>query len=129
MADAQKTVSRTERPEQTRSGPVYIPRVDIVEKPDELVLFADVPGVRPEDVEIDYDRGELRIRARVEPRQDPNTSYELCEYGVGDFARTFEVGEGIDANRISAEVHDGVLMLHLPKAESARTRRITVRGG
>ena len=62
MADTQKTMNRDERVEQTRGGQTYIPAVDILEKDDEMLLIADVPGVRPEGVDIDYERGELRIR-------------------------------------------------------------------
>ncbi len=129
MADVQKTANRNQRVEQTRGGQTYIPAVDILEKDDELLLIADVPGVQPEGVDIDFERGELRVRARVAPRQQPNVKYGLREYGVGDFVRTFEIGDDIDAQRISADLRDGVLYVHLPKAESARTRRIQVKAG
>lgn len=54
-------------------------------------------------------------------------SYLLREYGVSDFHRVFEVSENIDVERITAEHADGVLVLHLPKAERAKTRKIDVR--
>jgi HSP20 family protein len=50
----------------------------------------------------------------------------LQEYGVGDFYRTFKVSEQIDSTRISAEYHDGVLTIHLPKVEAAKPRKISV---
>ncbi len=128
-ATQQKMPHRPERAEQARSGRTYVPPVDIIEKNDELLLLADVPGVRPDGVDIDYEHGELRIRAHVEPRQHDGRQYALREYGVGDFVRTFEVGEGIDAQRISAELRDGVLIMHLPKSEAARTRKISVKPG
>ncbi len=116
-----------EQPELTRGGRMYAPTVDILDMPEELLLLADVPGARPEDIEINYERGQLTLVARVRPRQDERTQYLLREYGVGDFTRAFQVGEGIDANRIQAEVSNGVLRLHLPKAEAARSRKIKVR--
>lgn len=122
-----KRMTATEQPEQTRSGRTYLPAVDIVENDDELLLLADVPGVRAEGIDIDYERGQLTIRARVEPRQSAQTDYVLREYSVGDFVRTFQVGEGIDESKIQAEVSAGVLTLHLPKAEAAKTRKIAVR--
>jgi HSP20 family molecular chaperone IbpA len=113
--------------EQTRGGRTYVPVVDIVEKDDELLLLADVPGVRADDIDIDYERGELRVVARVDARQDESTRYVLREYGTGDFVRTFRVGNAIDHQRIEAEVADGVLTLHLPKAEAVKTRKISVK--
>jgi HSP20 family protein len=116
--------------EPTRPGPTYVPVVDIIEKPDELLLAADVPGARAEDIEINYEKGVLSIHAQVEPRQDAErTEYLLNEYGVGDFYRTFQVGEGIDQSKIAAEVKDGMLILHLPKAEALKPRKISVRAG
>jgi len=133
MSDTTTSVEKREgvleQPERTRSGRTYIPAVDILEKDDELLLLADVPGVRHEDIDINYERGELRIVARVTPRQDPQVNYLLREYGVGDFERTFRIGEGIDASKIAAEVSGGVLTLHLPKSAAARTRKIEVKAG
>ena len=115
-----------DQPELTRGGRMYAPTVDILETPDELLLLADVPGARSEDIEINYERGQLTLMARVEPRQDERTNYLLREYGVGHYARTFQIGAGIDPSRIQAEVCGGVLRLHLPKAEAARSRKIRV---
>jgi HSP20 family protein len=124
----EKRVAATDKPERIRSGRTYVPAVDIVEKNDELLLLADVPGARAEDIDVCYERGELTLTARVDERQPGRDDWLHCEYGVGDFVRTFQVGEGIDANGIAAEVSNGVLTLHLPKAAAARTRKITVRG-
>ncbi len=112
--------------ERTRSGYYYRPNVDILEKADELVVVADVPGTRPEAIDIDFDNGELTIHARVPPRNE-DVDFLLHEYGVGDFYRTFRVSEAIDASRITAEYADGVLTLHLPKAEAVKPRKISVR--
>ncbi|HVP13051.1 MAG TPA: Hsp20/alpha crystallin family protein [Phycisphaerae bacterium] len=114
--------------ERTRSAPTYIPVVDIIERRDELMMLADMPGARAEHIDINYDKGLLTIHARVEPRQNPQqTEYLLQEYGVGDFHRTFEVGEGIDPNKIEAEVKNGLLTLHLPKSEAFKPRKIAVK--
>lgn len=113
--------------EHTRSGRFYRPNVDILERNDELVVLADMPGVKSGDIDIRFEGGELTIHGPVAPRQDANISYLLQEYGVGDFYRTFRVGEQIDAGKISAEYADGVLTLHLPKAEAAKPRQIKVK--
>ncbi|MBI2825779.1 MAG: Hsp20/alpha crystallin family protein [Planctomycetia bacterium] len=112
--------------ETTRTGQVYRPNVDILERPDELLLAADMPGTRGEAIDIHFEDGELTIRGPVAARQPADTNYLLSEYGVGDFYRTFRVSEQIDASRIAAEYADGVLTLHLPKVEAAKPRKITV---
>jgi HSP20 family protein len=114
--------------EETRPEGLYMPNVDIIEKRDELLLLADVPGAKAGDIAIDYDKGVLTINARVEPRVNEATAkFLIREYGVGDFHRCFHIGEGIDPARIVAEVKEGVLTLHLPKAESAKPRKIQVK--
>lgn len=115
------------RPEATRGGVFFTPRVDIVESESELTLFAEVPGVRPEDVELRYEKGELVLHARVKPRPTPQTIL-LQEYEEGDFFRAFTIHESIDAGRIAAECKNGLLTVHLPKVEAVRPRQIAVRG-
>jgi len=122
-----KGTDKVTRREHTRCGLHYRPNVDIIETKDELTVLADLPGVRAGDVDINFERGTLTLHGRVCPRQDENTNYLLREYGVGDFYRTFEVSESIDAGRIHAELADGVLKLHLPKVEAAKPRKIEVR--
>lgn len=129
MSDNREKRMNTETPEATRGGPTYVPAVDILERDDELMLLADVPGATPDGIDINYERGQLTIGARVEPRQPGQTRFLLNEYGVGDFTRTFRIGEGIDASGIQAELSGGVLTVHLPKAQEARTRKIAVKAG
>jgi HSP20 family protein len=125
--NVEKRTSTVDEPERLRSGQTFVPAVDIIEKRDELLLIADVPGVKAEDIDINYERGELTLTARVAPRQNAQTTHLLSEYGVGDFVRTFHVGEGIDAAKIQADVNAGVLLLRLPKSAAARTRKIAVK--
>ena len=113
-------------PEHTRGGQYYRPNVDIFELPDELIVQADVPGARNDQVDIQFEEGSLTIHARVPDRQEKQGPYSRQEYGVGDFYRTFRVSEQIDASRISAEYADGVLTLHLPKVEAVKPRKIKV---
>ena len=112
--------------ERTRTGPTFLPSCDIIENPEELLLVAEVPGVAADGIDIDFERGRLTLTARVAPRQEKSVNYLLREYEVGDFRRTFEVSESIDPAKISAEVKNGVLTVHLPKAESIKPRKIAV---
>lgn len=116
-------VARTER---TRSRRTFRPNVDIFEREDELVVLADMPGVGAEDIDVRFENGSLTIFGRVDDRQQADTCYLAHQYGLGDYLRTFEVGEVIDTERITAEISHGVLTLHLPKTERIKPRRISV---
>ena len=124
--DMNVTTGEEPRVERTRGGEVYRPNVDILETLDELTLVADMPGVKSDAIDIDFEDGTLVIQGKVEPRFHEKVDLLLCEYGIGDFYRTFRVSEQIDANRIHAAYADGVLTVHLPKAESAKPRKIAV---
>jgi len=112
---------------QPQRRATFTPRVDILEMPEELVLYLDLPGVRAEDVEIDFQRGELTVRARREspPRKG---QWLVEEYEVGDFSRSFLISQDLAADRIHAELKGGVLTVHLPRADAAQPRRISVKG-
>jgi len=118
------TLVQTER---TRSRPQFFPNVDIVENAEELLVLADMPGIKAEDVDINFENGTLTLHGKVADRQPENTNYLLREYEVGDFHRSFQVSEAIDAEKIYAEYHDGVLTLHLPKTEAVKPRKIAVK--
>ena len=112
--------------ERTRGGLMFRPRVDIVETDNELTLFVDLPGVKSEDLDIRFEDGELMLLGRVAPRHE-NITFIDGEYGIGDFSRTFLVDEAVDADKINAELRNGVLTLHLPKSEQVKPRRISVK--
>ncbi len=121
-----KAAEQPEAAERTRSGQFFRPNCDIVEREDELLVLADVPGARGDQIDVKFEDGTLSIHAPVDPRQPLETEYLLREYGVGDYWRTFQVSEAVDAAKISAEYADGVLTLHLPKAEALKPRKIAV---
>jgi HSP20 family molecular chaperone IbpA len=100
--------------------------VDIVETADELTVSADLPGVKAEDVDINFDNGTMTIVGKAPNRRPEGTTPVLTEYGVGDFHRSFEVSEKIQADKISAEFAHGVLTLHLPKGEAIKPRKIAL---
>jgi HSP20 family protein len=126
VATKEDTKADVSTPEPTHGGMTYTPRVDILETENELVVYADMPGCKPEDVDIRYENGQLEIHGKCPPRQE-NVNYLLHEYDVGDYYRAFTINEAIDANKITATVKQGVLTLHLPKSEAAKPKRITVK--
>jgi len=120
----QNMASVPERIEQTT---YFTPLVDIIETPDEFIFQADLPGVKAGDVDITYENGVLTIQGKVNPRQPADQIYVWQEYDVGHFYRQFTLNTPINADAIRAELKNGVLELHVPKAESARTRKIQVK--
>lgn len=112
--------------EPTRPGQHYRPVVDIVEHGDELLIVADMPGVTADGIDIHFEDGQLTIHGQVRPRREVQQRYFLEEYGVGDFYRVFQISQQIDPARITADYAEGVLTVHLPKAEAARPRKIAV---
>ncbi len=122
-----KQEDKLARVERARDRRTYAPNVDIIETKDEFLVLADMPGVATDAIDIQYEQGVLTMHGRVEPRQDEDdTVYLLREYGVGDFYRSFQIGEGIDADKIEARLKDGVMELHLPKSEASKPRKISV---
>jgi len=109
------------------AGVVARPRVDILETEHEVLLLADMPGVKPTDVDVRFENGELTIHGRRTP-SNVGRRRVLWEYEPAHYHRAFRLAEDIAADRIEAELKNGVLAVHLPKAEAAKPRRIAVRG-
>jgi HSP20 family protein len=130
-AEIQKgeTASAPTVPEQTWSGPVYSPSVDIFENDNSITVLADMPGVRAKDLKIDLRESVLTLTGQVPPPESANESDVLREYHSGTFFRQFTLSDTIDHASIDAKLADGVLRLELPKVEKARPRQIAVKTG
>jgi HSP20 family protein len=115
--------------EQTRPGVVFTPDVDIFENERQITLLADMPGVAPEDIQIDLNDNVLNISGEVKPFEGGNESDVLIEFEIGRYDRQFTLSEVIDQNKIEARHEEGVLRLTLPKAEKAIPRQIAVTAG
>jgi HSP20 family protein len=115
-------------PEPMYGGAVFAPQVDILETEDELTLLADMPGVDLDGVDIHFENSELTLYGRA-ARRDEGVEFIHREYGVGNFHRAFTIGPSIDSSKISAQLSDGVLTVHLPKTEAVKPRRIEVTAG
>lgn len=111
--------------EPTREGPWYIPEVDINEGDMTISVYSDLPGVRPEAVDVDIREGVLTLTAEVEPM--PATMRLIHqEYAVGSYQRRFNLGERVDQSKIEAKFDNGVLKLTLPKVEAHKPRKIKI---
>jgi len=108
----------------------YAPSVDIEETPDEYVLRADLPGMSQKDVKVSLLGDILTLRGERK-REDakPDTTLRHNERAYGSFERTFKLTRSVNGDRVSATYRDGVLEVHVPKAEEARMREIEVQVG
>jgi HSP20 family molecular chaperone IbpA len=122
-----KTSTLATAPEQTRTGPLYSPAVDIFENDNSITLLADMPGVKASDLEIDLRENVLTLTGRAPTPGTEKESNVSREYRSGTFFRQFTLSEAIDQPKIDAQLTDGVLRLELPKIEKHRPRQITVR--
>jgi HSP20 family protein len=113
------------KPEVTREGVYFRPKVDIYETEKELTLVADLPGVKSEDLDIDLREDTLTILGKVKP--DEVSRYLIKEYSIGNFHRQFAMSEVIDQEKIAANMKDGVLTLKLPKVDKAQPRKIAIK--
>ena len=115
--------------EGTRPGPVFRPDIDILERGDEFVIYADLPGADEGSLDVRLDRGTLTLDARLASLPDEGWRPLHSEYRLGSYHREFRISEDIDDRRVSARVSDGVLELHLPKSAQRQPRTIPVQAG
>jgi len=112
--------------EETRSASrVLVPAVDIFESDDNLTLIADMPGVEKNGLEINLEKGLLTISGEMalESRGKPL----MREFSTANYYRQFKISEQIDAEKSSADLDNGVLILTIQKAETAKPKRIEIR--
>lgn len=106
------------------------PRADLIEKEDGYEIDIDVPGLKKDDLEIALTDNTLTVRGKVEgTKEEEGKEYYFCERHRGSFARAFSLPEGIDADKVEADLQEGVLTITLPKSPEAqkKARRIEVR--
>ena len=107
----------------------WSPPVDIREDNQEIVIEVELPGIRPEEVDVTSENGVLTIRGekRSASAEKEDGRYHVIERTYGAFTRSFQLPTGVDEQRIDAEFVDGLLMVHVPKAAPAQSRRIEIR--
>jgi HSP20 family protein len=112
-----------------QSGSARAPRfmpMDLYRSGDHYVLHADLPGVDPGSVDVNVENGTLTIKAQRSERTEDGVQWISSERFTGTYMRQLSLGEGIDAERISATYLNGVLTVTLPVAERAKPRRVEV---
>lgn len=111
-------------PERKSDLPVIAPPVDIYENDEEIMLKADMPGIRKDDLSINIDNGRLAIAGVRKVEKTGAVTWE--EFDDVEYRRAFSIPQSIDVGKVSAELKEGVLKLHLPKSEKAKPRQIEI---
>jgi HSP20 family protein len=105
----------------------WVPAVDIVEENERFILRADVPGVKPEDIDVSMDNGVLTVSGqRLQESTDQANGVKRMERLSGKFYRRFSLPEAAKAEEISARSANGILEVIIPKQAEIKARRITV---
>jgi HSP20 family protein len=123
----QKKREHEGRDESTVPARMFVPTADIYETPEALNVILEMPGVEKNNVDIQVKDGALRVEGRLDLSKYRGLQPLYIEYNIGHYARTFQLSNKIDQDKIAAEMKDGVLSLLLPKAEEAKPRTIRVK--
>jgi HSP20 family protein len=110
----------------------WMPAVSVEETENELILTAELPGVSPDDVDVQLENNILTIRGtKTEERRedDANRRFHVWERSYGSFARSFTLPRTVRAEDITADFRDGLLRITMPKSAESKSRRIEVGRG
>ncbi|MGD9686711.1 MAG: Hsp20/alpha crystallin family protein [Desulfobacter sp.] len=122
-----KDISKTENKaiEKTRELRTATPSVDIYENENEILLFADMPGVHKDDITVNIENGKLSISGVRRLDHQGVSNWE--EFLDVEYVRSFSIPQTINVEDVEATLKDGVLTLHLPKSEAAKPRLIEIK--
>lgn len=108
------------------SGPVWVSPVDVYETENEIVIDAQLPGIKKEDLQILLENNLLTIKGKRQPETDGTGKILKVERSYGAFNRSFKIPGNVDQNGIKSEFNQGVLKIHLPKREEEKPRQIEI---
>jgi len=119
----EESLSRSRLPEEALSSGAWAPLADVYETPEGFVVQVELPGLRPEEVEVQVDgdslvlRGERRMASQARPE-----AFHRMERSYGAFSRSFRFTAEVDPARVTAQFRDGLLRLELPKVRHREAR-------
>ena len=110
---------------------VWVPAIDVVEKKDAYLMYAELPGVDPSQIDISFEQNVLTVRgakqSAVEARNDGELRVYAAERVTGSFERSIRLPEFVDGDSITADFNNGLLVVTVPKAQAAQPRRIEIK--
>jgi HSP20 family protein len=117
-------------PGQRRRNSAFVPPVDVFGRQGNLVVRAELPGVRPEDVEVTFHNGTLLVRGeRGHERDIDEGSYHRMESSYGFFERQITLPEGVDGDAITASYSDGILEITVPQVPLVQPKKVPIMEG
>jgi HSP20 family molecular chaperone IbpA len=119
-------VATPEGVESTRPGRTYVPRVDIFENADGIWMWADLPGVDENNLDLTLEKSVLTLDAQTSLPWPEGYDLAHVEYETGNYHRAFKLSEAVDQDNIEATIKNGVLKLHMPYAPGPQKRQIQV---
>jgi HSP20 family protein len=132
LISLQRELDRTLGGTENMGAAMFNPAMDVIELENEIQARLEVPGIDPGEIEIRVEDNVLTVsgeKRMEEEHADNARGYRLVERRYGRFARSIALPRGVDAARVTADCNDGVLTVHLPKAESSKPRTIKIESG
>ena len=105
----------------------FVPPVDVAETQEKILVRAELPGMKQEEIEIEFENGLLTIRGERKLDKDAaGVTWHRVERTYGNFTRTFTLPRTVDAEKIAATYRDGILEIEVPKKEEAKPKQIRI---
>lgn len=118
--------ARVAAPDEELVGGMWAPPVDVAETQEKILVRAEVPGMRQEDIQIEFENGMLTIRGERKLEKQEGVTWHRVERTYGTFSRTFTLPRTVDPEKIAATYREGVLEIEVPKREEAKPRQIRI---
>ena len=104
----------------------WVPPVDVAETQEKILVRAEVPGMKQEDIQIEFENGLLTIRGERKLDKNEGLTWHRVERVYGAFSRSFTLPRTVDAEKISASYREGILEIDVPKREEAKPKQIRI---
>lgn len=109
---------------------VAIPALDVIDKKDEILVKAELPGVDKDKIDLSVEKDHLTIKAEIKKEEEvKEENYYHCERSYRRFARTVELPAKVDTAKVKASYKDGILEVHLPKVEEVKAKKVQIEVG
>ncbi|HEX2832137.1 MAG TPA: Hsp20/alpha crystallin family protein [Thermoanaerobaculia bacterium] len=104
----------------------WVPPVDVAETQDKILVRAEVPGLKQEDIQIEFENGLLTLKGERRLTKNDGMTWHRVERTYGNFSRTFTLPRSVDAEKIAATYREGILEIEVPKREEAKPKQIHI---
>lgn len=104
----------------------WVPPVDVAETQEKIIVRAELPGMRQESIQIEFENGLLTIRGERALEKTDTVTWHRVERTYGNFSRSFTLPRTVDPEKITASYRDGILEIAVPKREEAKPKQIRI---